>query len=200
MSLEIIWHSLDSVHSKQRDTKVCHYFYPVIIFQSIIFGECNINSLVQLNALASLRRLENLTISKEGNPITGFVLWKHYLLFRMAHLNIKKINGEPVRMWLLRFAHIRWQYKWAYIIQSRGCDISKKPMDVYFLDKLCIIPCCVAGLLHPTKVLGKSVGLCKSTKRKDKLYISLLLVSVWRIICENFNPNGLVLAEIWRKI
>ena len=45
------------------------------------------------------------------------------------------------------------------------------------------------------KVLGKSVGLCKTTKRKDQLYISLL-VSVWRIICENFNPNGLMLAEI----
>ena len=49
------------------------------------------------------------------------------------------------------------------------------------------------------KVLGKSVGLCKTTKRKDQLYISLL-VSVWRIICENFNPNGLILAEIWIKI
>ena len=45
------------------------------------------------------------------------------------------------------------------------------------------------------KVLGKSVGLCKTTKRNDQLYISLL-VSVWRIICENFNPNGLILAEI----
>ena len=45
------------------------------------------------------------------------------------------------------------------------------------------------------KVLGKSVGLCKTTKRKDQLYISLL-ASVWRIICENFNPNGLILAEI----
>ena len=49
------------------------------------------------------------------------------------------------------------------------------------------------------KVLGKSVGLCKTTKRKDQLYISLL-VSVWRIICENFNPNRLVLAEILMKI
>ena len=45
------------------------------------------------------------------------------------------------------------------------------------------------------KVLGESVGLCKTTKRKDQLYISLL-VSVWRIICENFNPNRLILAEI----
>ena len=45
------------------------------------------------------------------------------------------------------------------------------------------------------KVLGKSVGLCKSTKRMDQLYISLL-VPVWKIICENFNPNGFILAEI----
>ena len=47
------------------------------------------------------------------------------------------------------------------------------------------------------KVLGKSVGLglCKTTKRKDQLYISLL-VSVWRTICEKFNPNGLILGEI----
>ena len=43
------------------------------------------------------------------------------------------------------------------------------------------------------KVLGKSVGLCKTTKRKDQLYISLL-VSVWRIICENFNPNRLIIS------
>ena len=49
-------------------------------------------------------------------------------------------------------------------------------------------------ILH-LKVLGKSVGLCKTTKRKDQLYISLL-VSVWKIICENFNPNGPILAEI----
>ena len=49
--------------------------------------------------------------------------------------------------------------------------------------------------LSKLKVLGKSVGLCKTSKRKDQLYISLL-VSIWRIICENFNPNGLILAEI----
>ena len=48
------------------------------------------------------------------------------------------------------------------------------------------------------KVLGRSVGLCKTTKRKDQLYITLL-VSVWRIICEIFNPNGVILAEIWMK-
>ena len=51
----------------------------------------------------------------------------------------------------------------------------------------------------PLKVLGHSVGLCKTTKRKGKLFI-ILLVDVWRIICENFNPIRLILAEIWMKI
>ena len=54
-------------------------------------------------------------------------------------------------------------------------------------------------VMYVLKVLGKSVGLYKTRKRKDQLYITLL-VSVWRIICENFNPNGLILAEIWMKI
>ena len=48
--------------------------------------------------------------------------------------------------------------------------------------------------LNPNPKLGKSVGLCKTSKRKDQLYISFL-VSVWRIICENFNLNRLILAE-----
>ncbi|XP_072167360.1 leucine-rich repeat-containing protein 49-like [Diadema setosum] len=63
---------------------------------NINLGECNITNLVQLNALASLRRLESLTVSAEGNPITSYVLWKHYLLYRLAHLTVKKINGQPV--------------------------------------------------------------------------------------------------------
>ena len=49
------------------------------------------------------------------------------------------------------------------------------------------------------KVLGKSVGLCKTAKRKDQLYIRLL-VSVLRIICENFNPNGLILARLLMRL
>ena len=48
------------------------------------------------------------------------------------------------------------------------------------------------------KVLGKSVGLCKTATRKDQLYISFL-VYVWRIICENFNPNRLICGASSRK-
>ena len=32
---------------------------------------------------------------------------------------------------------------------------------------------------HVLKVLGKSVGLCKTTKRKDQLYISLLVENLY---------------------
>ena len=59
----------------------------------------------------------------------------------------------------------------------------------FFSDAVCIMS------TYPLEVLGKSVGLCKTAKRKDQLYISLL-VAVWKIICENFNPNGLILARI----
>ena len=64
------------------------------------------------------------------------------------------------------------------------------------LSELRLIPLTIPCWL---KVLGKSVGLCKTSKRKDQLYISLL-VSVWRISYETFNPNRLILAEIWMKM
>ncbi|XP_072050713.1 leucine-rich repeat-containing protein 49-like isoform X2 [Amphiura filiformis] len=64
---------------------------------TVQLGECNLCSLQQLNALSVLRRLENLSIATEGNPITSFSLWKQYLLFRLSHLNIKKINDEQVK-------------------------------------------------------------------------------------------------------
>ena len=76
-------------------------------------------------------------------------------------------------------------------------------MTAVLRNTLCVRWASVRSLflasLQSLKVLGESVGFCKTTKRKDQLYISLL-VSVWRIICENFNPNGLILAEIWMKI
>ena len=45
------------------------------------------------------------------------------------------------------------------------------------------------------KVLGKSAAVCKTTKRKDELYVSLLDY-VWKIICENCNPISLILPKI----
>ncbi|XP_071794627.1 leucine-rich repeat-containing protein 49-like isoform X3 [Asterias amurensis] len=63
---------------------------------TILIGECNLNSLQQLNALTSLRRLESISLTDEGNPLTMFSLWKPYLLFRLSHLSIKQINNKQV--------------------------------------------------------------------------------------------------------
>ncbi|XP_022108210.1 leucine-rich repeat-containing protein 49-like isoform X2 [Acanthaster planci] len=63
---------------------------------TVLFGECNLSSLQQLNALTSLRRLDSISIASEGNPVTTFSLWRPYLLFRLSHLGIKKINNEEV--------------------------------------------------------------------------------------------------------
>ncbi|XP_033634664.1 leucine-rich repeat-containing protein 49-like isoform X1 [Asterias rubens] len=63
---------------------------------TILIGECNLNSLQQLNALTSLRRLESISLTNEGNPLTMFSLWKPYLLFRLSHLSIKQINNKQV--------------------------------------------------------------------------------------------------------
>ena len=56
----------------------------------------------------------------------------------------------------------------------------------------------IQNLKITLKVLGKSVGLCKTAKRKDQLYIRLL-VSVLRIICENFNSNGLLFSLVMNE-
>ena len=69
-----------------------------------------------------------------------------------------------VRMKISFLLNLRWRLSEEYIIAD------------YTL--ICIL-----------KVLGKSVGLCKTTKREDQLLYISLLVSVWRIICENFQPK-----------
>ena len=61
-----------------------------------MFTNCKLNSLRQLNALAVVRRLDNLIIVKDGNPITLFNLWRFYALFRLAHFGLKKINDIEV--------------------------------------------------------------------------------------------------------
>ncbi|XP_077989183.1 leucine-rich repeat-containing protein 49-like [Glandiceps talaboti] len=63
---------------------------------TIMFGEANISSFQQINALSVLRRLDNLTISMEGNPVTQFSLWKPFALFRLAHFSLRKINDMEV--------------------------------------------------------------------------------------------------------
>lgn len=65
-------------------------------FQTYQFTANNIHSLEQLNALSQLRRIENLTVDGEGNPVTQLTMWKPYIVFRLAHFNVKTINGLEV--------------------------------------------------------------------------------------------------------
>jgi len=62
----------------------------------LVFTETNIRGLQQINCLSLLRRLEHLSISSEGNPITSFTLWKPYVLFRLAHFSLRTINDIEV--------------------------------------------------------------------------------------------------------
>ncbi|XP_062612472.1 leucine-rich repeat-containing protein 49-like isoform X3 [Saccostrea cucullata] len=64
--------------------------------QSITFSSTNIRSLDQINALSSVRRLDNLNINLDGNPITKFTLWRMYVIFRLAHFTLKKINDVEI--------------------------------------------------------------------------------------------------------
>uniref|UniRef100_A0A6J0SVV5 Leucine-rich repeat-containing protein 49 n=1 Tax=Pogona vitticeps TaxID=103695 RepID=A0A6J0SVV5_9SAUR len=60
------------------------------------FKETNLVMLQQFNALAQVRRLEQLTVEAQGNPVVTFTLWKYYVLFRLSHLNLQKIDGIEV--------------------------------------------------------------------------------------------------------
>ncbi|XP_034850640.1 leucine-rich repeat-containing protein 49 isoform X4 [Mirounga leonina] len=60
------------------------------------FKETNLVMLQQFNALAQLRRVDQLTIDPQGNPVVNFTLWKYYVLFRLSHFSMEKINGTEV--------------------------------------------------------------------------------------------------------
>ncbi|XP_028926480.1 leucine-rich repeat-containing protein 49 isoform X1 [Ornithorhynchus anatinus] len=60
------------------------------------FKETNLVMLQQFNALAQLRRLDQLTVDPQGNPVVSFTLWKYYVLFRLNHFSLQKINGSEV--------------------------------------------------------------------------------------------------------
>uniref|UniRef100_A0A8D2J5W8 Leucine rich repeat containing 49 n=1 Tax=Varanus komodoensis TaxID=61221 RepID=A0A8D2J5W8_VARKO len=60
------------------------------------FKETSLVTLQQFNALAHLRRLEQLTVEAQGNPVVTFTLWKYYVLFRLSHFSLQKINGIEV--------------------------------------------------------------------------------------------------------
>ncbi|XP_039980107.1 leucine-rich repeat-containing protein 49 isoform X3 [Xiphias gladius] len=64
----------------------------------LIFMETNISRLPQLAALAQVRRLDQLTIHPEGNPVVSLALWRSFAIYRLHHFNLQRINGQEVTM------------------------------------------------------------------------------------------------------
>lgn len=65
--------------------------------KNLIFKEVNLHSLPQINALSQMRRLESISVEcSPGNPITQYSLWRLYILFRLSHFELKKVNNDPV--------------------------------------------------------------------------------------------------------
>lgn len=64
----------------------------------LIFLETSISRLPQLAALAQVRRLDQLTIHPEGNPVVSLSLWRSFVIYRLQHFNLQKINGQEVTM------------------------------------------------------------------------------------------------------
>ncbi|XP_070762610.1 leucine-rich repeat-containing protein 49 [Enoplosus armatus] len=64
----------------------------------LIFLETNISRLPQLAALAQVRRLDQLTIHPEGNPVVSLALWRSFAIYRLHHFNLQRINGQEVTM------------------------------------------------------------------------------------------------------
>ncbi|KAF0043501.1 hypothetical protein F2P81_004838 [Scophthalmus maximus] len=64
----------------------------------LIFLETNISRLPQLAALAQVRRLDQLTIHPEGNPVVSLALWRSFVIYRLHHFNLQRINGQEVTM------------------------------------------------------------------------------------------------------
>ncbi|XP_029109214.1 leucine-rich repeat-containing protein 49-like isoform X1 [Scleropages formosus] len=62
----------------------------------LVFLETNISRLPQLGALTQVRRLEQLTIHPDGNPVVGLTLWRSFVIYRLHHFNLQKINGQEV--------------------------------------------------------------------------------------------------------
>ncbi|XP_053573520.1 leucine-rich repeat-containing protein 49 isoform X2 [Bombina bombina] len=65
-------------------------------FMHLKLKETNLVTLHQFNALAQLRRLDQLTVDPQGNSVVNFTLWKYYVLFRLSNFNIQKINDTEV--------------------------------------------------------------------------------------------------------
>ena len=89
---------------------------------------------------------------------------------------------------------------WTFHVKPLGqtlclCFLSihlASPQKGYFLKK--------NGLDRPFKATWVRVLACAKLQWERINCTLVYLFSVWRIICENLNPNGLIFAEIWMKI
>ncbi|XP_056428452.1 leucine-rich repeat-containing protein 49 [Hyla sarda] len=104
---------LDRTWSVQTAGSVTTFSFTFINFEDIVqvlpkirikfpnathlkFKENNLITLNQFNALAQMRRLDQLTVDPQGNPVLNFTHWKYYVLFRLNNFNIQKINENEV--------------------------------------------------------------------------------------------------------
>jgi hypothetical protein len=53
-------------------------------------------SFKHINALGALRRIETISIGENEPLVRTVTLWRRFLLYRLAHLPLKKINGVEV--------------------------------------------------------------------------------------------------------
>lgn len=51
---------------------------------------------MQLAALAQVRRLDQLTVHPEGNPVVRLTLWRSFVIYRLQHFSLQRINGQEV--------------------------------------------------------------------------------------------------------
>ncbi len=49
-----------------------------------------------MNSLSDLKKLDNLTIKADDNPITSMQTWRFYAIYRLQHLQLKKIDDKPI--------------------------------------------------------------------------------------------------------
>ena len=95
------------------------------IVQSLVFTSTNITMLSQLNALACMRRVDNLTINADGNPITKLSVWRPYVVFRLAHFSLKHISGSEVSNFLpLPVVVHRWRFGVVVTRRSRSSKLT----------------------------------------------------------------------------
>ena len=101
------------------------------------------------------------------------------------------VNSEEKKISNWFYYRVLWILKALWVILSETSNILRKlqkasniiaePTPTQWLSKIVatrmpwqwqFVPSCLLSVIISLKVLGKSVGLCKTTKRKDQLYIS----------------------------